>query len=420
MRKIFAAFVKDLQLLWSDKVGLLLLFAMPIILVFIITIVQDSAFKIVNENKISILINNNDNKSAGKKIEKYIKNSGLFDSKITNYKSIKPFLIEIQKKKVLVGIYIPKGFTENLNEKSTHICQTIIGEKKYEVHDSKKGQIKLFFDPILTSNYTTSIEQVIKSYLNLTENEILIKNLISNLNINESPQKLIKIMTENKNNISCNLATLSKNNPIPNSTEHNVPAWTIFAMFFMVTTLGSNVTKEKLNGSFIRIKTTPTKFSTILTSKLILFSLVGLVQVFIIFGIGNQILPLIGLPKLNFPTSIFLTFITTFIIILSAISYSIMIGVLAKTQEQANGIGAISIVIFSAIGGIWVPTFVMPSYLKSLSKISPLNWSIEAYYSLFLKNGSLIELLPSLFGLIIFISICIIISFLKLKKLNIL
>ena len=92
-----------------------------------------------------------------------------------------------------------------------------------------------------------------------------------------------------------------------------------------------------------------------------------------------------------------------------------MIGALAKTQEQSNGIGAISIIIFAALGGIWVPTFVMPHYMQLISNFSPMHWSLESFYILFLKDGSWLELLPVLSYLFIFILICQLVTFLKLK-----
>jgi len=60
MFKLWASIKKEFYLLLSDKVGLVLMFVMPLLLVFVITIIQDSAFKLVNENKISILIVNHD------------------------------------------------------------------------------------------------------------------------------------------------------------------------------------------------------------------------------------------------------------------------------------------------------------------------------------------------------------------------
>jgi hypothetical protein len=65
MRKLGASIAKELQLLAHDKVGLLLLYLMPVVLVFIITVVQDSAFKLVNDNQLELLVTNADEGNLG-------------------------------------------------------------------------------------------------------------------------------------------------------------------------------------------------------------------------------------------------------------------------------------------------------------------------------------------------------------------
>ena len=60
MERFKASLLKEIFLLLHDKVGLLLMYLMPLLLVFIITIVQDSAFRLVNDNRLDILIVNND------------------------------------------------------------------------------------------------------------------------------------------------------------------------------------------------------------------------------------------------------------------------------------------------------------------------------------------------------------------------
>jgi ABC-2 type transport system permease protein len=56
------------------------------------------------------------------------------------------------------------------------------------------------------------------------------------------------------------------------------------------------------------------------------------------------------------------------------------VGVFAETQEQANGFGAVSIVILAALGGLMVPAFAMPDSFKTVIQLSPLHWCLEAYY----------------------------------------
>jgi len=190
-------------------------------------------------------------------------------------------------------------------------------------------------------------------------------------------------------------------------------------MFFMVISLGNNIVKERLNGSFIRLKTMPTSFSLILSSKMVVYLIAVVLQVSIIFSIATLTFPSIGLPELTIPTNIPAFIAVVLTSGLAAITYALVIGTLSETQEQANGFGAISIVILAAIGGIWVPHFILPDYLKTLSQFSPLYWCLECFYALFLRGGDWNIIAPKLLSLLLFSSLCLGITYAKLKKDNI-
>ena len=143
--------------------------------------------------------------------------------------------------------------------------------------------------------------------------------------------------------------------------------------------------------------------------------MVAFLQVALIFSVGIFLFPLIQLPQLILPSDIIAFGTVVLISGLSAVSYALMIGSIAKTQEQANGFGAVSIIIFAALGGIWVPIFVMPEYLQFISKFSPLHWCLEGFYILFLKGGNFVELFNILIPLFIFIVCCQLIAYLKLR-----
>ena len=420
MIKLIASLKKEALLLLSDKVGLIVMFIMPILLVFVMTIIQDSPYKMVNENKISLLISNQDNGEQGDKLVQLLDESGLFDLaeiSISEPNELKQVLLEDNK---LTALYIPENFSSELLNKADQISRTmtfelgLIDEKPANT-SVQLSSLNFYTDPVLQENYSYSIIRVISSLLNTIENELMIGSIYSEVGIEHSPDNFKEQIKSNQVVINQIPATNSEKMGQPNSTQHNVPAWTIFAIFFMVVALGSNIVKERINGSFLRLKTMPTNYIHILSSKMLVFLVVASLQFLVIFSIGIFIFPLINLPQLVLPSSSMAFIATTFICSLAAVSYAIMIGALAKTQEQSNGIGAISIIIFAALGGIWVPTFVMPEYLKIISELSPMHWCLEGFYILFLKDGSWGEL-SSVFGfLLLFTAFCQIITYLKLK-----
>ena len=67
-----------------------------------------------------------------------------------------------------------------------------------------------------------------------------------------------------------------------------------------------------------------------------------------------------------------------------------------KTQEQSAPFGAIFTIIISAIGGIWVPVYLMPEIMQKVAVFSPMNWGITAFYDIILRNGNLLDIAKEL------------------------
>ena len=420
MYKFWIALKKEFSILIYDKTGLAIMYAMPILLVFIITIVRDSAFRIVNENRISMLIVNKDKQSQSLKLVDLMEASGLFDIHKADslpVQDIKQYMLD---EDYLTGLYIEPQFTGSLVAKATAVSTDMMLELGL-LEDSLENNLaasslQFYHDPVLKENYCMSVINMINAILKGVEGELLINTLCEQLGLENAPAKLKEAMIDKSTPVERNVATTSNSNVIPNSTQHNVPAWTIFAMFFMVVSLGNNIVKERLNGSFIRLKTMPTPFYIVLASKMAVYLLVALTQIAFVFTLTKLTFPALDLPQLTLPDNTIGFLLLSVVSSLAAVSYALLIGSLAKTQQQSYGFGAVSIVIFAAIGGIWVPSFVMPGYLQMLSMVSPLNWCLQGFYVLFLKGGSWAELIPVLLGISSFVLLCLVVVYFKLKK----
>jgi len=421
MFKLRAAIKKEFLILMNDKAGLALMFLMPILLVYIITIVQDSAFRIVNENKISMLVVNKDKGETSKKLVELMKESGLFDLAQDDSQKKETIRQTLKEKDYLTSIWIPANFSDKMKDKATLVSSTMMTELGLEEPTTLPGKINIpglefYHDPVLQENYCMSIVNMVDAFLKGIEGELLINRLCEQLELTESPKQLKQAMIDNRVPIKRIAATMSDNDKLPNSTQHNVPAWTIFAMFFMVVSLGNNIVKERLNGSFIRLKTMPTSFALVLGSKMLVYVGVAAMQVCVVFTLAKLTFPSLGLPELTMPSNLLGFALMVLISGLAAVSYALLVGTMARTQEQSHGFGSMSIVILAAIGGIWVPSFVMPEYMQMISVISPLNWCLEGFYVLFLRGGLWSELQPVVIGLMTFIIICLTLIYLKLKR----
>lgn len=372
------------------------MFVMPIVLAIVITAVQNSTFEMLNTNTVPMLLCNRDTGEAGKQMEKAITKVGMFHLKqVTPDATDKEISERMHAKDAVIAIIIPADFTQKIKLKADHIAKKALKnfgmttDSLLTTDSSSIQPITLLYHPVLQESFRHSIQGALKSSLQMVQNKEVLKSLYFSLNETALPDSLENDLINNQASIIEIPVSRDGSRNIPNASQHNVPAWTVFAMFFIVISLGGSVVREKLNGSFVRLKTLPTNFLVALISKQLTYLFVTVVQAAVVFSMGIWFFPSMGLPKLNLPDDITGVVIVTLICGWCAVSYAIMIGVFAKTQEQANGIGAVSIVLMAAVGGLLVPGFAMPESFQFVMKLSPLHWCLEAYYGLFLEGGKL-------------------------------
>lgn len=197
---------------------------------------------------------------------------------------------------------------------------------------------------------------------------------------------------------------------IPNSTQHNVPAWTLFAIFFIVIPLSINLVKEKNQGTLIRLRTNPVSYFTVIAGKIITFLIICMIQFYLMVAVGVYLFPHLNLPALQVEGIMGLMSIVALFSGFAAIGFGILLGTIAKTQEQSAPFGATSVVILAAVGGVWVPVFAMPKIMQVIAGISPINWGLNAFYDVILRNATLIDTLPEISYLFLFFIAMVLIS----------
>ena len=425
MQKLLAAIIKDLLILTRDRLGLLFMFVMPIVLAIVITAVQNSTFEILNKNKVPMLICNKDTGAVSRQLLLSIEKIGMFDTRqVTGDQDEKQLADRMHDQDAVVAIIIPTDFSQRMERASMAMAGSALKNFGLEVDSMQEfppnvQPVTMLYHPVLQESFRLSINSALRSAMQIVQNRQVINRIYFTLNQKEISDSLEQELTGHAVGINEIPVSRDGSRTVPNATQHNIPAWTVFAMFFIVISLGGSVVRERLNGSFVRLKTLPSNYLLAVLSKQVTYLFVTLLQVAVIFSIGIWLFPLMGLPRLNLPEDSAGLLVVSFLCGWCAVSYAIFIGVLAQTQEQSNGVGAISIVLMAAVGGLMVPSFAMPASFQLVMKLSPLHWCLEAYYGLFLEGGKLqdvmIHIVP-LLGITVFFQLMAVLG-LKIKKL---
>ena len=386
-----------------DLGGLALLFLMPVLLIMIMALVQDGPFKDYKDHIFDAVFVNQD----GGKVADLV-HQGLVDSKqfhlieTINHQAVDlPTCKQlIQKGRYPFALIIPQGISAEIVN-SANIIANEIGSQmgvpgKLPFRKSKEHMsVQIMFDPVSKPAFRLAITNMVEKFVTKIQSDIVLQRIAA-LSANQTNDTTHFDFEKQLRSVGVSEMASQENKGLVakmNSVQHNVPAWAIFGMFFMIIIICDNIISERSGGSWTRIRLIPGSFAHILIGKLCFYVVLGIIQFYAMLLVGIYIMPLIGLPALvagHLPLQL-LTLVTC--ISCCATTYGILIGMLFKTSNQALPVAAISVVILSAIGGVWVPVDVLPASLKALSVLSPMRWGLEGINAILLRQSSWNELL---------------------------
>lgn len=399
---------KEFLLLKRDLGGVVILFVMPLVLIITVTLIQDSTFKSVSDSKIPILLVNNDNGNVSKTVFDNLQKSDAFSiiSKVDNQSITENQAKElVLKGKYQLAIILPEKLSTDLQAKidqnvnkivaSLGMTDTVASNNGVEIPSQK--EIKLYFDPAVQMSFKSAVMSSIDKMIAQIETKSIYATFQDQLGDGSSSFEQKSFITFKE------IVPKINNQEIkPNSVQHNVPAWTLFAIFFIVIPLSINIVKEKSQGTFIRLRTNPVSNSIVLAGKTITYLIICMIQFYMMILVAIFLFPHLGLPSINVEGNLFLMSIVALFSGFAAIGFGILLGTIAKTQEQSAPFGATSVIILAAVGGVWVPVFAMPKVMQIVAQSSPMNWGLNAFYDVLLRQASIVEIIPEISLLFLF------------------
>jgi ABC-2 type transport system permease protein len=404
MRRITATILKEWHTLRRDLSGLALLFIMPVMLIIIMALVQDAPFKDYRDVKYDVLFLNEDHGKVAQFLEKGLSESKQFNLIVElNGKPLTEGLMKekIQKGYYSIGIVIPKGTTAEIVNSANVMANEMgkymgIGHTLPHRESRDQVSIQVLFDPVSKPTFRMAMLNAVEKFTAKVQSEIIIDR-ISKLNQQSNSSDTASFdMEKHLNAVKVKEMSTSSEPKLAqkmNSVQHNVPAWAIFGMFFMIMVIAESMINERIQGSWTRLKLIPGSQLHVLFGKTSFYILLALCQFLVMMWVGIYVMPLFGLPSLVIPNAYFSLLWMVFSIALCATSMGLLIGTSFRTTNQALPVAAISVVILSAIGGVWVPVEVLPPSLKIISVISPMRWALSGINSVLIREVEFAELL---------------------------
>ena len=400
-----ASAYKDLLILSRDKAGLAILFFMPVMLIFIMTLIQDSAYSTMSQSSLPIIYVDQDQDSLGTSIRRGLQSTTLVRL-VTgeNGKDFNRAAAEeaVSSGKYLLAVVVPEGASDAIRRSVSQNIERALLDPDAEFDPIEKAEITVFVDPAAQQAFINSVSSTLREFISEMKTKLVFetfsRELANLLPDGEEPE----FTNEDVVLFKQEYASHDRMTTFPNTVQHNVPAWTIFAMFFIIIPLSVSLIREKSEGSMVRLKTLPGSYLDILLGKFAVFFVVCNIQFVLMMLVGIVLLPLVGLPVLNFGGHLAAIAVVAICNAFAATCAGLVLGTVATSMQQATIGGSVAVLIFAAIGGIWVPTYVMPVIMEKLSVVSPLNWGLKAFYNIFLRGAGTTDILGDAMKLVVF------------------
>lgn len=413
MRKILATFINESRLFAKDLAGMALLFLMPLALTVLMALIQDAPFREYQDIRFEILWVDEDGGKMARQlgaeldsIPQFVLIRKLNDQLLTADKAQEL----VHKGNYKLAVIVPEGVSAEVANSANQVANEL-GAKlgapgKLPQRESRQVALEIYFDPVIKQAMKLSLLNALEKQVTRIQAEIILSRLENRLDEQAADssgpglrlqEKLQAVQIREISSGQQATAQLTTN-----SVQHNVPAWALFGLFFIIIPIAGNFIREREDGSLMRIKMIPGSYFTILLGKLGFYIVLGMLQFFVMLAAGALLMPLLGLDSLQIGNAFGSLFLTVLVVAATATAYGVLIGSVFQTPNQALPFGAISIVILSAIGGIWVPVEILPAGLQQLAKLSPLHWALDAINELFLRSGSILTVWKQLVILLIF------------------
>jgi ABC-2 type transport system permease protein len=416
LKKILRLIRKDYVLFWHDKVAVGLTFFVPVALIFLF----GSIFGGSGNNAAGIrlaLLNQSDSRIA-RKIESTLDTTSTFrilksytndDGKEVPFdtSSIKDYIIKGNASSALVipeDAYSDTSFGLKLkfyynpkNQMEMQIVegllqQTIMTQIPEIFNQSMMRRSEEYLGKEKGSSFNKKLATVISEYFNVDTGKILQQGFYSAENDSTESDSSSGSGTSNffKNIVKLDKEQLvgkEVNNP---GATRSVGGWAMMFLLFSITASATSLFDERNSGVMLRILSAPVSKVDILWSKYLYNISLGIIQLIVLFFAGY----------LLFDIDIFSNFGNLFLVILcssaAATAFGMVLAAFSKTTAQANGLGTFLILVMSAVGGAWFPTFFLPPFIQVLSKFTIVYWSIEGFLQVLWGGAGFVEILPIL------------------------
>lgn len=161
------------------------------------------------------------------------------------------------------------------------------------------------------------------------------------------------------------------------------------SMYVMFTVLGGTAVllRERRQWTLQRLAVMPLTRAQLLGGKILTYFTLGMIQYLVIFAVGAAV----GLDFGNDWLGLLLVMIA-FVLCITALAF--VLAIFMQNEEQAAGTARLLALTLAPLGGAWWPLEIVPGFMQTIAKASPIAWAMQGFKEIIFYGGSISSVLP--------------------------
>jgi ABC-2 type transport system permease protein len=174
-----------------------------------------------------------------------------------------------------------------------------------------------------------------------------------------------------------------------NSYTHSFCGMTLQYLLFWGMESGLLLLRERQRSLWLRLRAAPVPLGALLISKAVSTASIALLMVFVTFGFGSLV----------FGVSVTGSWLG-FVLLAAASSglaaaTGLLVAALGGTEARARSLCILVILGVSMLGGLWLPSFVLPAWARDLALALPTTWAMRGLDGVTWQGRGILAVLPN-------------------------
>jgi ABC-2 type transport system permease protein len=174
-----------------------------------------------------------------------------------------------------------------------------------------------------------------------------------------------------------------------NSYSHSFCGMTLQYLLFWGMESGLLLLRERRRAVWTRVRAAAVPLSCVIAGKALATSFIALLQVLVTFGVGYLVF------DVTLDGSVIGFVLLAGAACGLAAATGVLVAALGGTEARARSVSILLILGVALLGGLWVPAFALPEWVRGVAVLLPTTWAMHGLETVTWRHGGLWAALPS-------------------------